>query len=90
MTNFLSTFCKVCTVGGLLCYGAPVVLAQSGPPFPTTQGYIPTPAEWLLAFQNKQDILGYLPLNSAGGAMSGPLITTASTAAQAGLTLPPE
>ena len=48
-------------------------------------GAIFTAAQWNVCFSNKQDVLGYSPLNSNGGVMTGPLDTVASTAGQAGL-----
>lgn len=51
-------------------------------------GKVPTPAEWNSYFAAKQDTLGYIPLNSGGGVMTGPLITAASTTAGAGLNCP--
>lgn len=50
-------------------------------------GYVPTPAQWNFAFSSKQDELGFTPVNRAGDTMSGPLITTASTAAGAGFAI---
>ncbi|CAK7258661.1 MULTISPECIES: hypothetical protein [unclassified Shinella] len=49
--------------------------------------YVPTPAQWNFAFSSKQDELGFTPVNRAGDTMSGPLITTASTAAGAGFAI---
>jgi hypothetical protein len=47
-----------------------------------------TAAQWNVCFQAKNDVLGYIPLNSAGGTMTGPLITSASTTGAAGFTIP--
>lgn len=60
-------------------------LAQSSPNF--TYGQVPTPAQWNAAFAAKQDVLNFTPLNTAGGVMTGPLITTASIAAAAGFNI---
>lgn len=62
-------------------------LAQSSPGLRT--GQVPTAAQWNSYFAAKQDVLGYTPLNSAGGAMTGPLITTAATPTAAGIRIPP-
>lgn len=62
-------------------------IAQSSPGL--IFGQVPTPGQWNSYFHAKQDVLGYTPLNIAGGTMQGPLFTTASTAAQAGLRVPP-
>jgi hypothetical protein len=64
-------------------------LAQSPPSPAFSYKYIPTPGQWNSYFQAKQDYLGYTPFSNAGGALSGPLTTTASTAAAAGFTIPP-
>ena len=50
-------------------------------------GAVSTAAQWNLCFQYKQDYLGYIPLNSAGGTMTGELITIASTALTAGFNI---
>jgi hypothetical protein len=63
-------------------------LAQSGPGFPTTFGYVATPAQWLAAFTNKQDYLGAPPVLTTGGTMTGRLVTAASTTGLAGLSIP--
>jgi hypothetical protein len=63
------------------------VWAQTSPGFYT--GQVPTAAQWNTAFINKQDALGFQPLNVAGGTMSGKLTTAASIAGAAGLNLPP-
>lgn len=62
-------------------------LAQSSPGW--TFGFVPTPAQWNAAFGNKQDYLGAAPLLTTGGVMSGPLITSPSSASLAGFNLPP-
>lgn len=62
-------------------------LAQTSPNL--TFGQVLTPAQWNQLFINKNDTLGYRPLNSAGGVLSGPLITVAPTSIQAGFNLPP-
>ena len=57
-------------------------LAQSSPNLIT--GQVPTAAQWNKFFADKQDVLGYVPLNVAGGTMTGLLTTAASTATTAG------
>lgn len=54
-----------------------------------TYGYVPTAGEWNLWWSNKQDNLGFTPLNSAGGTMLGLLNIQASTTAGADLNLAP-
>jgi hypothetical protein len=54
-----------------------------------TQNQKLTPAQWNNLFASKQDTLGYIPLNSAGGTMTGRLITAVSGATTAGLNLTP-
>ena len=63
--------------------------AQSGPGFTFTYGYVPTVAQWQTAFTSKQDYLGAPPIVASGGVMTGPLITAASSATAAGLSIPP-
>ena len=50
-------------------------------------GAVLTAGQWNVCFSNKQDVLGYSPLNLNGGVMTGPLDTVASTAGQAGLNI---
>lgn len=81
---------KIATLALALCL-APLLavpaLAQSSPGLIT--GQVPTAAQWNSYFAAKQDVLGYIPLNTAGGVMQGRLTTAASTSTQAGLNLPP-
>ena len=54
------------------------------------QGQVLTPAQWNQLFINKQDTLGYTPLNIAGGTMTGRLITASvPNGVSAGLNLTP-
>lgn len=63
------------------------VQAQSSPGLVT--GQVPTAAQWNAFFASKQDVLGYVPLNTAGGTMTGRLVTAASTASPgSGLQVP--
>lgn len=67
---------------------APVAAqAQSYLPFFAQYNYVPTPAQWIQAWQAKQDVLGYTPCNTAGCSITGELWTAASTATQAGLNI---
>lgn len=52
-------------------------------------GNIPTAGQWAFAWSSKQDTLGFTPLNSAGGSMSGPFITAPSLTSAAGITVTP-
>lgn len=52
-------------------------------------GTILTAGQWNLCFQGKQDVLGYTPLNAAGGALTGALTLSPSTANRAGLVITP-
>lgn len=70
----------------LLCLLSSAALAQSSPGLVTRQ--VPTAAQWNSYFAAKQNVLNYTPLNIAGGIMTGPLITTASTTTAAGLNIP--
>ncbi len=45
---------------------------------------VPTPAQWQNCVAGKQDLLGYTPLNTAGGIMTGRMSTVASTINRAG------
>ena len=56
-----------------LALSATAALAQSLPPFSLTQGYVPTPAQWGLAFTNKQDYLGASPCIVTGCTITGPV-----------------
>lgn len=61
--------------------------AQSSPNL--TYGQVPTAGMWNSYFASKQDVLGYTPLNQAGGTMTGTLKTTASTTSAAGFNVLP-
>ena len=50
-----------------------------------TYGQVPTAGQWNKAFSDKQDDLGYTPVNRAGDTMEGPLVIAASTADAANL-----
>jgi hypothetical protein len=76
-------------LGLALWLAAAPALAQSGPGFPTTFGYVPTPAQWQAAFTGKQDVLAAPPLLTTGGTMTGPLVTVASTTLNSGFNVPP-
>ncbi len=68
-----------------VCSGA---FAQTSPNLRT--GQVPTAAQWNNYFIAKQDVLGYVPLNSAGGVVTGRLITSSvPNGISAGLNLTP-
>lgn len=48
-----------------------------------------TPAQWNTLFANKQDVLGFSPVNSAGGVLTGRLVTAAPSGTTSGLSLTP-
>lgn len=50
--------------------------AQTSPNL--TQGQVLTPAQWNQLFINKQDTLGFAPMNPAGAVMTGRLVTPAA------------
>lgn len=62
-------------------------VAQTSPNL--TKGQVLTAGQWNALFAGKQDTLGYTPLNSAGGSMTGRLVTAAASASVAGFNLPP-
>lgn len=64
---------KVLAALALLCgmAGLTPAVAQTPPNF--TYGFVPTVAQWNALFAGKQDTLGYVPMNSAGGAFTGPV-----------------
>ena len=78
MRKLLGLLFLLCTVG--LAHG------QSSPNL--YQGQVPSAAQWNSYFAAKQDLLRYTPLNSAGGVMSGELVTAASSATGSGFNIP--
>lgn len=48
-----------------------------------------TPAQWNTLFANKQDVLGFSPVNSAGGVLTGRLVTAPPSGTTSGLNLTP-
>jgi hypothetical protein len=62
-------------------------LAQTSPNL--IQGQVLTPAQWNQLFINKQDALGYTPLNSAGGTLTGRVISAAPGALTSGFNFSP-
>jgi hypothetical protein len=68
----------------LLCLLASPAWAQSFPTNPPMrQGLVPTIGQWNNYFSQKQDVLGFTPVNKAGDLMLGKLTAFASTAASA-------
>ena len=63
-----------------------VAFCQSNPGF--YYGQVPTAAQWNSAFSQKQDVLNFTPLNTAGGTMTGELITAPSSTLLSGLNIP--
>lgn len=60
--------------------------AQTNPNLIT--GQVLTAAQWNALFAAKQDTLGYTPLNTAGGVLTGELVTAPSSSTQSGLNIP--
>lgn len=59
--------------------------AQSSPGWP--YGYVPTAGQWNAAFASKQNVLGFTPLNIAGGTMTGRLNLAPSNSSAAGFNI---
>lgn len=78
---------KIAAALAALLLSASAALAQSGCAA-IQPGAVLTAAQWNACFQAKQDAFGFIPLNRAGGVMTGPLITFASTTTNAGLRVP--
>lgn len=78
---------KAIVAGLALAASTTLAIAQTNPGL--TQGQKLTPAQWNNLFASKQDTLGYTPLNTAGGIMTGRLVTAAPGATLAGLNLTP-
>ena len=79
MINKIAAF----AVGLWLSIGC--AFAQTSPNL--TYGQVLTPAQWNQLFINKNDTLGYTPLNVAGGVMTGRLVTAPISTTTAGLNL---
>lgn len=62
-------------------------LAQSNPGL--RQGQVLTPAQWNNLFVGKQDTLGYVPMNAAGGIFTGRIVTAPPGASTSGFNLTP-
>lgn len=71
-------------LGFLLSIGS--AFAGSSPNL--TYGQVLTPGQWNQLFINKEDELGYTPLNTAGGIMTGRLVTAPASATTSGFNLP--
>jgi len=71
----------------VLFLGSTPAFAQSSPNL--TYGQVPTAGQWNGFFMSKQDVLGYTPLNQAGGTMTGKLNTVAPTTSGAGFSILP-
>jgi hypothetical protein len=84
MKNFLR---GAAAAAWLLIAAACPANAQSSPNL--INGQVPTAGQWNSYFTAKQDVLGYVPLNVAGGVMTGRLITAPPGAATSGFNLSP-
>lgn len=73
-------------VGGFWLY-AGACFAQTNPGL--TYGQVLTPAQWNALFAGKQDTLGYIPLNSAGGVVTGRLVTAPPSSTTSGFNTTP-
>lgn len=60
-------------------------LSQSNPNL--KYGQVPTAGQWNNYFSVKQDVLGFTPLNAAGGSMAGPLFLLPASASGAGVNI---
>lgn len=81
------TMRKIFVAAILALLSASPALAQSGCASIVT-GAILTAAQWNACFAAKQNALGYVPLNVAGGTMLGRLVTTPSATGGAGFNIP--
>lgn len=78
---------KSLVAAALVAITASAAFAQTNPNL--RQGQVLTPAQWNQLFVNKQDTLGYTPINKAGDQMLGRLVTAAPGSSTAGLNLTP-
>jgi hypothetical protein len=78
---------KIAAIAAWLWLSAGAALAQTSPNL--TFGQVLTPAQWNQLFINKQDTIGFTPLNVAGGVMSGRLVTASPSSTTAGFNLTP-
>jgi hypothetical protein len=74
---------RLAVVVALLLATCAAARAQSNPAW--TFHFVPSAAQWNAAFAGKQDVLGFSPLNTAGGTMTGLLSTFPSALTGAGL-----
>jgi hypothetical protein len=79
--RFVKWFAAVAFAAASPC----LALAQTNPNL--TKGQVLTAGQWNALFAGKQDTLGYVPLNLAGGVMTGRLITAAPGASLSGFGL---
>lgn len=71
-----------------LALGTTSALAQSACKYITPDAVL-TNSQWNWCFQQKNDGLGFTPLNSSGGVMTGKLITAPSSTSLSGFNVPP-
>lgn len=68
--------------------GSIMPAAAQSCPLPFSQGMQLTPGQWTKCFNDRQPALGYTPVNKAGDAMQGRLVTFPSSTTQAGFNIP--
>lgn len=78
---------KIAALAAGLCLLAGSAAAQTSPNL--TFGQVLTPAQWNQLFINKQDTLGFVPLNTSGGVMLGRLVTAPPSSTTSGFNLTP-
>lgn len=78
---------KTLGVAALIVAWSTLAIAQSNPGL--TKGQVLTAGQWNALFAGKQDYLGAPPVLTTGGTMTGPLVTSPSTASSAGFTISP-
>jgi hypothetical protein len=81
-------FGRIFVAAWLLLAGLSSAAAQSGCSY-IAQGANLTPAQWNFCFSQKQNALGYSPVNKAGDTMTGRLTLAPSTTLSAGINVAP-
>jgi hypothetical protein len=66
-------------VGAILSFLLAMAVANAQTSPNLIYGQVPTAAQWNSYFATKQDVLGFTPLNIAGGTMIGPLYTASAS-----------
>jgi len=81
---------KLALVAAVMAAATTAAFSQSLPTNPAmTYGMVPTVGQWNNWFAQKQDTLGYAPINKAGDVMLGRLGTAAASATKSGFNLSP-